>query len=465
MSTPLSRRVFLKSGALALASLGFAPGFGPHFLRDVAFAAEPDRPARAARKKVLICLFMRGAVDGLSMVVPHGDAAYYQLRRTGGSAIPRTGAGAVLDLDGTFGLHPALAALKPIYDAGHLAPIQAVGSPNPTRSHFDAQDYMESAVPGNKSIADGWLARAIANCPEDARNMAARIDRAKEAAQGTTAEAQTRIRAVSMTAQLPRSLAGDTDALAIASLSDFGVGKGAPAPRKARRGDMPMAAMSSSDASAGFEALYAGAVGDVLHGTGQETFDAIKLLGNIDPVRYVPSDGAVYPRGTLGDSLKGIAQLIKADVGLEIAFAEAGGWDTHVNQGSSEGALARRLKEVGDGLGALWTDLGDRMADVTVLTMSEFGRTARENGNGGTDHGHGTCFLALGGSVAGGRVLGQWPGLAPEQLYEGRDLAVTTDFRTVFGEIATKHLGIRDLNAVFPNFSVKSSDFRGVMRT
>ena len=467
-----SRRIFLKSGALALASLGFAPTLGPRFLREVAFAAETNRlKSGAGGKKILICVFLRGAVDGLSLVAPHGDANYYQLRRTGngGIALPRTGEGAVLDLDGTFGLHPALKVLAPLYKQGFLAPIHAVGSPHATRSHFDAQDYMESALPGDKSGASGWLTRAIANCPQDARIRAAKIDAANPEAQ---------IRAVSMTAQLPRSFSGDASALAIANLSDFGVGKTAPMEGKlggknARRNAIPAAmplaanptAMANPDPAAGFEALYAGAVGDVLHGTGQETFDALKLLKNVDPRKYVPQNGAIYPRGRLGDSLRGIAQLIKADVGLEIAFAEAGGWDTHVAQGNSQGQLARRLQELGDSMGALWSDLGDRMADVTILTMSEFGRTARQNGDGGTDHGHGTCFLALGGNVAGGRVLGDWPGLAPEQLHESRDLAVTTDFRSVFGEIAARHLGVRNLDAVFPGFKSNPADFRGVMKS
>jgi uncharacterized protein (DUF1501 family) len=448
-----SRRVFLKSGALALASLGMVPGFGPRFLRDVAFAAEPSSASRKnGGKKTLICIFMRGAVDGLSMVAPHGDPAYYTLRSTGpgGIALPRTGEGAVLDLDGTFGLHPALGALLPIYKSGHMAPIHAVGSPNATRSHFDAQDYMESALPGDKSAADGWLARAIANCPEDARTRAAKIERA-------------RIRSVSMTAQMPRSLAGDASALSIADLSDFGVGKITPVAMS--RGRKAAASpTTTTDPASSFESLYAGAVGDVLHGTGQETFDALRLLNSIDPTHYTPARGATYPRGRLGESLKGIAQLIKADVGLEIAFAEAGGWDTHVNQGAAQGQLSRRLQELGESMAALWTDLGDRMSDVTILTMSEFGRTARQNGDGGTDHGHGTCFLAMGGNVVGGRVLGQWPGLAPEQLHEGRDLAVTTDFRSIFGEIASRHLGITNLDAVFPGFDNNPKNFRGVMR-
>ncbi len=442
-----TRRLFLKSGALALASVGVAPGWGPQFLRGTVFA---DETKRSGKRKILICIFQRGAVDGLSMVVPHGDAAYYGLRSTspGGIALPRTGDGAVVDLDGKFGLHPALAMLKPIYDQGFLAPIQAVGSPNPTRSHFDAQDYLESALPGDKSGRDGWLTRTLAQCPEDARRKAAGLSSA---------------RAIAMTPQLPRSFAGDDEALAVADLRNFGVGKN-PVYRGVKAQGAPTGGAMGGNAAAGFEALYAGAVGDVLHGAGAETFEALKLLDGIKPDQYQPAKGANYPNGRFGSSLKQIAQLIKSDVGLEIAFAESGGWDTHVNQGGAQGQLARRLGEFGQGLAALWADLGDRMADVTILTMSEFGRTARQNGDGGTDHGHATCFFTLGGNVAGGRVLGQWPGLAPEQLYEKRDLAVTTDFRDVFGEVAARHMGVHDLKTVFPGYETGPQKFRGVLR-
>ena len=443
-----SRRVFLKSGALALASIGLMPGLGPDFLRGTAFAADDKRNTRkAGGKKIMVCIFLRGAVDGLSVIVPHGDADYYKLRDVnGGIALARTGADKVIDLDGTFGLNPALAALKPIYDAGHLAPIQAVGSPNATRSHFDAQDYMESAVPGNKSVNSGWLARVSAQCPED------------------TAGGK-QIQTVAMTSRLPRSLDGDADALAIADLATFGVGRGmggAGGGKRPARGAAMQTGMGGND-NGGFEALYDGAVGDVLHGTGQETFEAIKILSSLNPNKYAPDGKANYGNSQLGRSLKQIAQLIKADVGTEIAFAETGGWDTHANQGGAGGQLARRLGDVGQALAAFWADMGDRMADVTVLTMSEFGRTARQNGNGGTDHGHGTCFLALGGDVAGGKVLGKWPGLAPDKLYENRDLAVTTDFRSVFAEIADKHMGIKDMRAVFPGFAADKKDYRGVI--
>lgn len=450
-----TRRMFLKSGGIALASIGIAPTVGPLFLRSTVFADEPSRAGnKSSGRKILICIFQRGAVDGLSMVVPHGDPAYYEHRSLSadGIALPRTGPGSVLDLDGTFGLNPALASLLPIYKAGHLAAIQACGSPDPTRSHFDAQDYMENGVPGTKSVRDGWLTRALLNCPEDAARVKAE-------------SGPSPFRAVSITSQVPRILQGGSDALAIPDLRTFGVkDAGAAAMVAGSMGAMGGMSKSPGGAATGFEALYDQAVGDVLHGAGKESFEAMKMLQGIKPGSYAPARGARYPRGAFGDSLQQIAQLIKAGVGLEVAFAECGGWDTHVNQGSGNGQLARRLQEFGEGLAALYTDLGDRMADVVILTMSEFGRTVRQNGNGGTDHGHATCFFTIGDKVNGGKVLGQWPGLAPEQLYENRDLAVTTDFRDVVSELSQKHLGVRDLRAVFPNYAGDPKKFRGVMR-
>lgn len=444
-----SRRMFLKSGAMALVSVGLAPTYGPEFLRKTVFADEPLRARQGSGgRKTLICIFQRGAVDGLSMVVPHGDPDYYRLRAVGagGIALPRTGAERVLDLDGTFSLHPVLTPLKEIYDSGHLAPIHAVGSPSTTRSHFDAQDFMECGS-ADRTLPEGWLSRALLNCPEDQARL------------------RSTLRGVSLTAQLPRSLQGDAQALAIPDLRTFGVADaGAGGAGVGAMGGMTRPGNSSGNVAGGFEALYDGAVGDVLHGTGKESFEAMKMLKNITARPYTPANGAQYPRGRFGDALRQIAQLIKADVGVEIAFAESGGWDTHVGQGGAQGQLAQRLREFGQGLAALYRDLGDRMDDTVILTMSEFGRTARQNGNGGTDHGHATCFLALGGSVRGGRVLGQWPGLAPENLYEGRDLAHTTDFRDVFGEVAQRHLGVQDLGVVFPGRTIKPASFRNVLR-
>jgi len=418
----MQRRAFVKSGALALVTMGLSP----RFLRRTAFGME--LPA-AAKGRTLICLFQRGAADALNVVVPHGEAAYYALRPR--IAIPRPsgrlGAGqSAIDLDGFFGLHPSLDALKPLWDRGLLAPIHAVGSPSTTRSHFDAQDYMESGTPDVKSTPDGWLNRYLATkgtCEECATAPNVR---------------HSPFQAVAMTDQTPRILEGSAPAVAMTSLDAFTVRAGGASAEQ-------------------IEALYRTGTTDVVHASGSEMFEAVKMLRAANPQRYQPDNGANYPRSQFGQRLREIAQLIKANVGMEIAFADVGGWDTHVNQGSATGQLANRLGDFGQSIAALVTDLGDRMENVVILTMSEFGRMARENGNGGTDHGHAGAMFAIGGSVKGGKVHGKWPGLAPEQLYEGRDLALTTDFRSVFSEIASKHLGATKLDAVFPGFSSSSS--------
>ena len=407
----MQRRVFLRSGAFALVTLGL----NPTFLRRTAFATQLRA---AARGKVLIVLFQRGAADALNMVVPHGDADYYALRPT--IAIPRPNVrdGAALELDGFFGLHPALGPLRPLWERGILAPIHAVGSPSATRSHFDAQDYMESGTPDVKSTPDGWLNRYLA-------------------ARGTCAECDakaTAFRAVTMTAQTPRILTGPSPVIAMSSLDEFTV--------RATGSDVER-----------LEALYRTGRADIIHGAGAETFDAVKMLRAANPQRYRPENGAMYPRSQFGQRLLQIAQLVKAGVGLEVAFADVGGWDTHVNQGGATGQLAQRLDDFADAVAALVTDLGDRMGDVLILSMTEFGRMARQNGNGGTDHGHAGAMFVIGGAVKGGKVYGRWPGLAREQLYEGRDLALTTDFRAVFDEVVRSHLGAADVSAVFPGFA------------
>ena len=451
---PLSRRLFLKNGGVALASVGLIPALGPAFLRRAVYGAEP-----AVRGKTLICLFQRGACDGLSMVTPHGDRDLYKLRPQ--IAVPAPTAGnrdaSLLDLDGFFGLHPAMAALLPLYKAGQMAVIHAAGSPSGTRSHFDAQDFMESGAPDNKSVPDGWLSRTALLCPEDRA-------RAKN----------NPFRAVALGGAMPRSLQGDANALAIPDLRSFGLNDNAPGAKRGRRGasganDALMAgAMMGGGASAegGFETIYDRAVGDVLHGTAQESFAAMDQLKRLNVGAYTPANGAKYPGGKFGTSLAQIAQLIKADMGVQVAFADMGGWDTHVNQGGATGQIAQKFREFSTAIAALYADLGDRMADVTILTMSEFGRAARQNGGGGTDHGHGAAFLALGGSVNGGKVLGDWPGLSPDKLYENRDLAVTTDFRAVFSEVAVKHLGIpkTGIPKLFPGYAGGAANFRGVVR-
>lgn len=408
-----TRRMFLKSSALAMYGIGSVP----LWLSRALYAK--DAPAQ--RKKILIAIFQRGAVDGLNVVVPHGESRYYQLRPTISVQRPDGTPDSAIDLDGFFGLHPSLSSLKPLWDKKQLAIIEAVGSPDPTRSHFDAQDYMESGTPGNKGTVDGWLNRAL--CPDAHPSP---------------------VRAVSLSPDLPRSLRGSHEALAIANLNDFQV-------KDARVANT-------------FEAMYGTSADQILNGTGRETFDAVRMMQSIQKTPYTPANGARYPGGALGQRLLQIARIIKADVGLEVAFTDVGGWDTHVNEvgaKASVGQLPNLLREFGDSLAAFSQDMGDRMADINLVTMSEFGRTVKENGNRGTDHGHANVMFALGGDVKGGKIYGHWPGLAQEQLYEGRDLDLTTDFRTVLSEVVTRHMGNREVATVFPGF--EEAKFRGFL--
>jgi uncharacterized protein (DUF1501 family) len=410
----MDRRIFLKNGSLALVSLGFAPAF----VARAAAAAE-------SRQKILVAIFQRGAVDGLNMVVPFGERAYYQNRPSIAIARPGQPDGA-LDLDGFFGLHPRMAPLVPLFKRGELAIVHACGSNDETRSHFDAQDYMESGTPGVKSTRDGWMNRYL---------------HAKEH------ERATPFRAVALAPQLPRALQGTAPALAIGQLAQFGVRAGSET-------DM----MATS-----FEAQYAQAADSLLQPTGREAFDAVRMLKTADASTYAPANNATYPRSGFGEALKQVAQLIKADLGLEIAFTELGQWDHHTNEGGAAGQIANRLDDFAGGIAAFAQDLGDRLADVVLVTMSEFGRTVKENGNRGTDHGHGNAMLVLGGPVKGGRVYGRWPGLNTDQLWQGRDLAITTDFRDVFAEVVTAHLGATRIAQIFPGYTYKQAV--GFLRT
>jgi len=359
------------------------------------------------------------------MVVPFGEKSYYSLRPNLAIPKPDGTENSAIDLDGFFGLHPALAPIEPIYYAGHMAIIQAVGSPDPTRSHFDAQDYMESGTPGRKATDDGWLNRALQAAPQ--------------------ADASP-FRAVAMGANLPLTLRGTAPAIALPDVNQFKVFS------------------QSRSVEGGFEALYAQTVDEALRGTGAETFEAIDMLRKADPSRLQPENGANYPRSRVGQSMQQVAQLHKANIGLEVTFVDTGGWDNHVNEGGAQGQLANLLRDLGQSLTAFSQDMGDRMEDIVVVTMSEFGRTARENGNRGTDHGHANCMFVMGGPVNGGKVYGKWPGLGPEQLNEGRDLRLTTDFRSVLGEIISKHLGAADLNAVFPGFANDPRSFPNLLK-
>ncbi|MGH9480888.1 MAG: DUF1501 domain-containing protein [Terriglobales bacterium] len=410
-----TRRIFLRNSAMAMVGIGVLP----RWLARSAYASEV-----AGRKKILVAIFQRGAVDGLNVVVPYGEQVYYNLRPS--IAVPRSG---LIDLDGFFGFHPALAPLKPLWDQGHLAAVHATGSPDPTRSHFDAQDFMESGTPGLKSTDDGWLNRAIGLDPSAGVSP---------------------MRAVAMGAQVPLTLQGHVPAVAINNLSAFRVG-----------GAGPQAAILGSS----FEAMYDQAADAVLRPAGQDTFEALHLLQKLDPKTYQPENGAVYPNQALGNSLRQLAQLIKADVGVEVAFADVGGWDHHVNEGSVQGQLANNLRQFADAITAFWTDLGPRQEDVVLVTMSEFGRTVHENGNRGTDHGHANVMFVLGGPVQGGKVYGAWPGLGAEQLYQQRDLAVTTDFRAVLSEAVQRHLGVTQLTGVFPGYRARPEQFRNFLRS
>ncbi len=407
----VTRRGFLRNGALALVGTSVVPSF-------LTRAIYGEMQTAAANRKKLVVIFQRGACDGLNVVVPYAEDNYYSMRPT--IAIKKK---EVLDLNGFFGLHPAMAPFKPLYDQGQLAIVHAAGSPDTTRSHFDAQDYMESGTPGLKATTDGWLNRAL----QDERLSG------KPSA----------FRAVALGTQVPRTLQGKIPAIAVANLQDFSVaGKGS----------------QTSSISNAFQAMYDESTDAVLHGTGQETFEAVKMLKSADPAQYKPAAGVNYPNTAFGNSLKQIAQLLKANLGVEAAFSDIGGWDTHQNQGGANGQLANRLKEFSETIAAFWKDMGND-ADITLVTMSEFGRTARQNGTGGTDHGHANVMFVLGGQVKGGKVYGKWPGLSNEQLNEGRDLTVTTDFRNVLGEAAYKSLGAHDLNKVFPGVTVNPSTF------
>lgn len=412
----LTRRVFMKGSGVAILGYSAMPSF---LMRAV--AATPS-----GGKRILVVLFQRGASDGLNTVIPYTEPNYYRLRPSIAIPKPRRGsAETALDLDGLFGLHPSLEPLLPLFQQRQLAIVHATGSPDGTRSHFDAQDYMESGTPGVKSTQDGWLNRHL---------------QVVEEAQATP------FRGVAMGQSLPRTLQGEASALALSDISQFQVLSPSPA------------------AAGGFEAIYAQTVDHALRGTGQETFEAIDMLRKNDPRRFRPENGAQYPRGRFGQSLMQVAQMIKAGVGVEVAFVDSQGWDHHTNEGAVQGQLANLLRDLGQGLAAFHRDMGARMDDITLVTMSEFGRTAHENGNRGTDHGHANCMFALGGGVAGGKVYGKWPGLEREQLYEGRDLGLTTDFRSVLAEIVERRLGNGDIATVFPSFANDRGKYLGLVK-
>ena len=401
--SPFSRRQFLRSAG-ALAALGAVPGF-----LGRALAASEASPGKTG--KTLVLVFLRGGADGLSIVPPVGDPAYRAARPTLALAAPGKDGGA-LRLDDVFALHPALAPLLPLWSDGSLGIVHAAGLPGATRSHFDAQDFCESGTPGLKSTADGWLNRAVqrATGPDGA------------------------FRVVALQPTLPRMLVGDAPAVAMSSLGQFRL-PGGPG------------------GSGAFDALYAQAVDTALRTTGLETFEALREAGSAKLAQLPPANGAEYGNAPLARRLQDVARLIRSGVGLQVAVTDIGGWDTHVGEGAEKGQLASRLAELGGALAAFARDLGARWEETRVVVMTEFGRTARENGNRGTDHGTASVMLVLGGGVRGGRVVGGYRGLARSELFEERDLAIGTDVRSVLWEAVRGQLGLRDASRVFPGFS------------
>jgi uncharacterized protein (DUF1501 family) len=409
----LTRRIFLRGSAIVMAGMGAVPSW-------LARAASSE----GKKRKILVVIFQRGAADGLNIVVPFSEKRYRELRPTLAIAPPSGQAsvngpfnGNAIDLDGRFALNGAMQPLKALWDKHQLAVVEATGSPDNSRSHFDAQDSMESGTPG-KASGDGWLNRALP--PADTETSP--------------------LRAVAMGKQVSRTLRGERDAIAVGDPQQFNMG--------------------NQDAASILETMYATSADAQWRRTGKGAFEAMKLLQSINRSPYYPQNGAQYGQGgDLGRSLQQLARLIKADAGVEAAFAEIDGWDHHGNENPQ---LSNMLRQFSTALTAFSQDMGDRMEDIVLVTMSEFGRTAEENGNAGTDHGHGSLMMVLGGPVQGGKVYGKWPGLEKEQLFEGRDLAVTTDFRSVLSELIRGHLGQKDLGPVFPGY--QAGDPLGLLR-
>ena len=408
----INRRFFLHRGALAVAGTTALPGF---LVRSVL------AQTTAAPNRKLVVIFQRGAADGLNVVVPYREKNYYAMRPS--IAIPQN---QVIDLDGFFGLHPSLAPFKPLYDAGHLGIVHAAGSPDMSRSHFDAQDFMESGTPGMKSTQDGWLNRAL------------------QAEDQALKRKETAFRALAVGPDVPLTLAGKIPAIALNNVNNFSI---------AGRGPTP------SPTASAFQAMYGESGDHIFHAAGEETFEAVKMLRAANPAQYQPAPDADYPHSEFGNRMMQIAQLLKSNLGVETAFTDIGGWDTHHNQGSVEGQLSNRLRDFSQSISAFWRDMGDNAETVSLVTMSEFGRTARENGTAGTDHGHANVMFVLGGNVKGGKVYGRWPGLDDHQLNEGRDLALTTDYREVLGELVDKTIGATNLELVFPGARIAPDRF------
>jgi len=407
----LSRRGFLALGGGAAAAAVIAPAWLPR----VAVA----RDHRGGTRDVMVSVFLRGASDGLTVCVPHGDAAYYAARPTLAIAPPQIGnPNAAIELDGFFGLAPSLAALVPSFNDDKLLIVHACGSTDPSRSHFDAQRFMEVGLANEPQLGTGWLGRHLAGVPPMVPGAG--------------------LRGVGISTGLQRTLVGAPSTLPIPDLDAFGLAGAA--------GTIPARTDALGD--------MFGLVSDPLRAAGLNTIATIALLNTINFSGYVPGGGAVYPGGGVGTAFRSVAALIKAQVGVEAIAIDISGWDTHNNQGVlGAGTMAGLMATLAQALAAFYADMNSGMnPGYIVAVMSEFGRQLNENGSAGTDHGHGNCMLVMGPCVAGGRVLAEWPGLAPEQLFEGRDLQVTIDYRDILGEIVQQRLGNPDLASVFPEY-------------
>ena len=406
----MDRRAFLQALALG----------GTASLASNCGAWAMASPSQIASSRRLIVVFMRGAVDGLSLVVPYNETNYYRQRST--IAIGKPGsANGTIDLDGRFGLHPALAPLMPFWKDGSLAFVHAAGSPDPTRSHFDGQDNVESGTPGNKATPDGWLNRleGIMPATEEIRSAPTR--------------------AVSIGSLLPRIFKGRNSVATIAS--------GAAAARPT--------ALDRPSVRRAFEAVYGDdtRMGSMFANYVAARADVVAAIEQADPEMMAANNGAASTYAFATDATR-LGALIRRDPRVQLGFLAASGWDTHANQGgASDGQLAGLLSPFAKGMSALARSLGPVYAETTIAVISEFGRTVAQNGNAGTDHGHGNVMWLMGGPVDGGKVHGEWPGLDEAALHEGRDLAVTTDYRTVLAQLCERHLGIpdMDLSKVFPD--------------
>ncbi len=410
-----NRRGFLKGGSLALIALGM--GGVPNFVK-----AAVAQQKTTSRKKVLVCIFQRGAMDGLMAVSPYTDP-YLKKSRPGIFMEPGVGK-SLIDLNGKFGLHPSFKSFENLYKSSKLAIIHGMGSPNKTRSHFDAQDYMESGTPFKKGTDSGWLNRALVQ----------------------KKQSDSVFQGVSLTSSLPRSFYGEYPCLAVSNFNDFRIST------KAGK------ALNVSAATS-FEELYDITANELQKQTSRESFEAKRMVEKLNFKNYNPANGAVYPGSPLGNSLKQIAQLIKSDVGLEIAFAESTGWDTHFNQGTEAGIFARNADDLSRSVTAMWHDIANFQDDVVIMTMTEFGRTVKQNGTNGTDHGRASCSFIIGNDVSGGKVYEKMKDLSIENLEDGRDLPVTIDFREVFNEVAFKHLKVTDTSKLFPEWGGKNLPF------